>query len=73
MKIILHIVLILALAAPGLALVGRGYVSSQLTAADQLQSATEVVGADNTELSAAPNDAVIDDWGMPHFIPGHAG
>jgi hypothetical protein len=70
MKIILHIVLILALAAPGATLVARGYESSQLT--DQLQSPTDVV-VDNTELGAVPNGAVIDDWGMPLFIPGHAG
>lgn len=72
--IVLDIVVVLALAAPGAALVLHAYNSSpQIAWDDQPQAPTRVAGAASEELAPAPGYSAIDDWGVPLFVPGHAG
>lgn len=53
MKIMVYIFSLLALAAPGAALLELGYASSQFTATDLPLPSAEMAGSENTELSAA--------------------
>jgi hypothetical protein len=73
LKTIVYIVQILALAAPGAALMELGYASPQFTAADQFGATAEMAASENAELTTTPSNAVADDWGMPLFMPGHGG